>query len=291
MATYDASQPLWKRNRESTLDLPLVRLLVAGYPCKTGSLRPHRPFTPFVRRAMQVSLLIAAVGASTAAHCGESVAAEGRLWGAFDVAQAQDAKAYLDRGIEKAKQGDLDGALSELNEAIRLDPQSAFAYYNRGVIWGARQNLDRAISEYDQAIKFEPKYAVAYVNRGLAWHNKGNSDRALADFDKAIALKPEPGIGALAYLNRGLVKVNTDVDTAIADYSRAIELNPNIAQAYSNRGEAYRLKRDFDRATGDLDHAIRLNRISDRPTTTADWCSRTRAIPIGLLPTSTRQSR
>ena len=62
-------------------------------------------------------------------------------------------------------------------------------------------------------------------------------DQAIADYNMAIELKPDY---AQAYVNRGNAYRDKGViDRAIADYSKAIELKPDYAQAYYNRGGAY----------------------------------------------------
>jgi tetratricopeptide (TPR) repeat protein len=50
--------------------------------------------------------------------------------------------------------------------------------------------VDRAISDYDQAIRINPKYAHAYGGRGGAYENKGDYARALADYDQSLRLNP-----------------------------------------------------------------------------------------------------
>jgi tetratricopeptide (TPR) repeat protein len=47
-------------------------------------------------------------------------------------------------------------------------------------------------------------------------------------------------------------------DKAIADYTRAIELNPNLAEAYNNRAYIYMVKKDYGLALPDLDRALQL---------------------------------
>ncbi len=47
-------------------------------------------------------------------------------------------------------------------------------------------------------------------------------------------------------------------DQSIADYSRALELNPNFAEAYNSRAYAYMTKQDYAHALPDLDRAIQL---------------------------------
>ena len=53
-------------------------------------------------------------------------------------------------------------------------------------------------------------------------------------------------------------------DLAIADYSKAIELNPNNADAYIGRGQVYSFTGYNDQAIADYDMAIMLNRILNR---------------------------
>jgi tetratricopeptide (TPR) repeat protein len=45
----------------------------------------------------------------------------------------------------------------------------------------------------------------------------------------------------------------------MADYNQAIQLNPNNARAYRNRGNAKRNKGDLDGAIADFNRAIELN--------------------------------
>lgn len=64
----------------------------------------------------------------------------------------------------------------------------------------------------------------------------------------------------MAYANRGIVhRHKGDYDRAIADYSKAIELNPQYADAYYNRAIAYQHKGDNDRAAADANRAIALD--------------------------------
>ena len=42
------------------------------------------------------------------------------------------AEAYVNRGDKSYNQGDYQAAISDYDEAIRLDPNDARAYYNRG---------------------------------------------------------------------------------------------------------------------------------------------------------------
>jgi tetratricopeptide (TPR) repeat protein/uncharacterized membrane protein YwzB len=82
-----------------------------------------------------------------------------------------------------------------------------------------------------------PDLPRALENRGGAYKHLGQFDKAIADYSRAIEIYPEY---ADAYNNRGAANYDLrQLDKAIADYSRAIEINPNYAPAYFNRGIAY----------------------------------------------------
>ena len=66
---------------------------------------------------------------------------------------------------------------------------------------------------------------------------------------------------AVAYHNRGdAYGLKGDIDSAISDYTKAIELNPNYAAAYNSRGRAYTRKGDYVRAVDDVTKAGELTR-------------------------------
>ena len=90
------------------------------------------------------------------------------------------AVAYCNRGNAWSAKGDLDRAITDYSEAIRVDPKYARAYYNLGYAWQAEGDLDRAIANYSEAIKLDPK-SISYSNRGAAWSAKGDLDHAIAD--------------------------------------------------------------------------------------------------------------
>ncbi len=69
---------------------------------------------------------------------------------------------------------------------------------NRGSAWGTRGDLDRAIADYNQAIRLDPKDTKAYYNRGIAWEKKRSLQAALADFKVHAQLAPSDPDGLKA---------------------------------------------------------------------------------------------
>jgi tetratricopeptide (TPR) repeat protein len=70
-----------------------------------------------------------------------------------------------------------DKAISDLNEAIQLDPKSSSAYVSRACVYLDKKEYDKAISDCTQALRLGPKDAMAYNNRsvrGAKQHSAGS---------------------------------------------------------------------------------------------------------------------
>ena len=75
------------------------------------------------------------------------------------------------------------------------------------------------------------------------------------------ALRPsDTGADAMALNQSGSDKyAKGDLDGAIADYNRAIQINPQLAKAYYNRGLAKKAVGDMQGAIGDFSQAHALD--------------------------------
>lgn len=60
------------------------------------------------------------------------------------------------RGEAKIKKSDLDGAIQDLTEAIRLNAQNAGAFYFRGIAYVLKQDYSKGISDLIMTIKLNP---------------------------------------------------------------------------------------------------------------------------------------
>ncbi len=106
------------------------------------------------------------------------------------------------------------------------------------------------------SVSTPPSTADAYEIRADDKQTKGDLDGAIADYTKAIELKPDL---VEVYYNRGLAKqTKGDLDGAIADYTKAIELGPDLVSPYFNRGRAKQAKGDLSGAIADYTKAIEL---------------------------------
>ena len=82
-------------------------------------------------------------------------------------------------------------------------------------------------------------------------------DLAIENFTRAIDLNPKR---AGAYTRRGINYVRKgNLDAAFLDYNRAIGLDQRSAFAYQSRGYAHLLKGELAQSVADLDRAIALD--------------------------------
>ncbi|MBL1430576.1 tetratricopeptide repeat protein [Oceanicaulis sp. AH-315-P02] len=90
---------------------------------------------------------------------------------------------------------------------------------------------------------------------------QGRSGRdAIAICDLAIndtiMRKPDQ---AATYVNRGIVRSSSgDLNGAISDYNKALQINPQMAEAFANRGTVFIRQANYTKALAELDRALSL---------------------------------
>jgi tetratricopeptide (TPR) repeat protein len=164
-------------------------------------------------------------------------------------AAANDANFYKERGIVAYRSGDFMGAIGNIDEAIRLNPDDAQSYNIRGNVWDELGASERALADYDTAIRIDPNNPAVFHDRAILWQRKGELDKALFDLDRAVRFS---FADANVYCDRGFVWYQKGRhERAIADFNQAIKLDPNFAAAYIKRGLIVHNNRDFAVAFAD----------------------------------------
>jgi tetratricopeptide (TPR) repeat protein len=148
------------------------------------------------------------------------------------------ASAFATRATARLAKGQIDLALRDLDEAIRLNPSFVLALEARGRIYMKYRRYDRAIRDYDEAIRLNPSFADAFYNRGLAYTRLGQRDRAIRDYDEAIRLRPSY---ADAYYSRGITYRNKgEHERAIQEFDHVLRLEPGADDARQARCESFK---------------------------------------------------
>jgi tetratricopeptide (TPR) repeat protein len=161
------------------------------------------------------------------------------------------------RCMDYITSGDYDRALSDCDEAIRLDPSRAKLDYSaRARAFARKGEIDRAISDFTPAIDGDPSGAHRWFDRGEAYFKKGDYRAAIADFNETLRLRAGHG-AALALRARAYLEVGA-YDEAIVEFSELVRAPIPPVDAYTLRARAYAQKGDHDRAIADYNEAIRL---------------------------------
>jgi len=176
---------------------------------------------------------------------------------------------YWSRGMIYALKGDKDMAQQDFIRAWQEDPkqipiliQALDMYLDWARTANPRSKLVRAFRnfsfELDKTNSQSSKDTTAldHYNRGMEYLLESDNNSAMREFNKAIELNPDI---SSAYLYRGGVFLKTfQLFEAERDFNKAIELDPKNAQAYLFRGTLLMIK-DIDAARRDLKKAVELD--------------------------------
>ena len=196
--------------------------------------------------------------------------------------------AFNNRGVAYDRLGQMDRALADFEEALRVDPKNPFAFVNRAHIRLVQGDYNGALADYNRALG---SYNLVYYHTqgGWPWRTGttrvfldalpgradtyvklGQIDRAITDYNRAITENNRVGIycypaaligrkNASILNSRGSAYAKkNDYERAIADFSRAIEIAPDPI-VFANRGVAYVKARQYGVAIRDLDEALKVN--------------------------------
>ena len=141
---------------------------------------------------------------------------------------------YLDKGIEELRTGDLNIALDNMNKSIELRNDWDISYFYRAVVHQALKNFDEAILDYTKALQINPKMTDAYYNRAeilLSRKDVENPDleRAVADLEKAIELD-DKFVSALFAMGAAQKKLG-NYNKSLEYLDRVLEIEPDAIMA------------------------------------------------------------
>lgn len=149
-------------------------------------------------------------------------------------------KAWYYRGVNRIGQGDLGGALKDLDQALNLDPNDAHCLLRRAEVRARLGAEFSAIADLEKLLAVRPVGPAAehaLLHLGHFAMAKNDLVAAKAYYDQLIQIAP---YNAFGWCDRGIVlaAMHQD-DEAIADLQRAIELDPTLDQAYVQLALAY----------------------------------------------------
>ncbi|HAJ47701.1 MAG TPA: hypothetical protein DCL54_14090, partial [Alphaproteobacteria bacterium] len=157
----------------------------------------------------------------------------------FTAAIAQSASAadaYYRRAIANVRQAKIVEALGDYDQAIALQPAS-HTFLNGRCWFRATQgiDLDLALKDCDEAVRLRPDFAAAIDSRAFVLLRLERFAEARQAYDLALQSQPS---SAWAFYGRGLARLR-EGDTAggRTDLAMAMQIQPGIDQEFAKFGE------------------------------------------------------
>lgn len=94
-------------------------------------------------------------------------------------------------GLDTARHGDRNGAVSILRNAVALQPDLALPHYNLALLLADSGDVAGGLAQVVQAISLAPSDSRYYLSLGRMWMQQGSESKARAAFERACQLDPE----------------------------------------------------------------------------------------------------
>ncbi len=194
--------------------------------------------------------------------------------GQFDRAEADfgialqanlpDAARYgllINRGVQRIRQGLLDSAKADLQQAIALRPNQYQGYANLAQAYLKGEQAEEALKQLDEAIRCEPTLPVLHRTRSRVNLLLDDPNAALADLDRTLQLSATtaPELFGEDHLERAklLHRLKRNGEAILA-YDAALSLLPTDVRVGRGRAEVlWELKR-LPEALQSLDNCVKF---------------------------------
>jgi len=145
---------------------------------------------------------------------------------------------------------------------------NAYALYQRARqyldMWDRTGNVDKAITLLERAVQVDPQSAVSYAGLSEAYYYKNHENPdsqwiklAADNANKAVAISNDLAEGHIAL---GLVRMqNNDLADAENEFKLAAQFDPKISVPYDKLGKLNAQKGNTTEAVANLNHALEIN--------------------------------
>ena len=121
--------------------------------------------------------------------------------------------------------GDIDQAVAQYKEAIRIKPTCIDAHYFLGWAYQKQGRIDEAIEHYSKTLQLHPTHVPAYNNLVEILFRQGKVDESIEVCRKALQFVPN---SAILHCNLGIIlDKQGNRPEAIKELNIAIKLDPN----------------------------------------------------------------
>lgn len=156
----------------------------------------------------------------------------------------------------------VDLALARVDQALAAQPNNSSLHFLKAQVYGVRlpgvakteeefqHDVNNAEASLRRAIELDQDNIAAYKALAGLYVNMKQPERAIAEYQKVTERQPD----AMTFTMMGMVEYGrNNLDAAVEDYKRALELDSGSTIAANNLAMLY-----ADHGKGNLDEAVRL---------------------------------
>ncbi|MEL6553253.1 MAG: tetratricopeptide repeat protein [Cyanobacteria bacterium J06621_11] len=184
-------------------------------------------------------------------------------------ANIADYRVYYNLALAEAATGAHQMAIGSYTQALRelpadvLNPIQGDIYRDRGASYLVLANYVAAVTDLNAAIRYDPNDLWAYFNRGCAYHRSHNFLPALQDFNWVIE---KDSHNARAYFNRGMIYARLGQSTvAIENLTQALQRFPKDAQSKDMLVSIHQAQQLIDQLESEAADSTVFSFLRDRP--------------------------
>jgi eukaryotic-like serine/threonine-protein kinase len=150
-------------------------------------------------------------------------------------------------------------AIQEFDRVLERNPSDFWAEYLNALCLLRQQRPAEARALLSACLAQRTDFVWLYLLRGFAQEELQAWDAADSDFQKAAKLPLDENTRYVLLVYRAVLRIRTDrCADAIGDLQAAIKLKPNAYQAFVNMANAYRKLGNLDQAVAQLNRALEL---------------------------------
>jgi tetratricopeptide (TPR) repeat protein len=178
------------------------------------------------------------------------------------VLHPKDSGPYAERAFVYVQLLNADAAIKDANYSLSLnDKNSCRAYYARSCAKEMKYQYQDALADSEKAISIHPD-AFGFMQRAsiklaLKQFDEARSDCALA-FSKLEAGTPSVTYSKFLQIRAAIIGATNEIESAIQDCTRALEVNPRNCGAYIDRAYYHSRLKNLKAAGNDLEAAASL---------------------------------
>ncbi len=166
---------------------------------------------------------------------------------------------HLGRALEAVSAGQLEEALQNYFEILKIDPDHVLTFFNMGNVYRGMRKYEKAEIAYKKALEINPYYVFASMGLAQVYLVTEQPGKATEVLNKALEVVPEDA-EIRTWLGLSYIK-GKRLDEGLAEMNQAVKFDPYYLPAYfylglylseSDSGKARQYLGHFlDRAAGD----------------------------------------